>query len=184
MMRAQKENDRIRRIESVTAVKLITGSKAAGSRFITVFLLLLSLVSPWTAFGDEKKPEASQPVSITGIQFLTDTGDEAMLMINGSPVDGGMQFAEELVSAGGKEWLRIRMRPAVVREEKRFRLDSEIIGEVRLENDPAEKGAVVVSLELLPVVLTYSVSGVKNSSSVMVSVSSLDQKKGPGQTKK
>ncbi|MFA5353463.1 MAG: hypothetical protein WC291_04495 [Thermodesulfovibrionales bacterium] len=141
-----------------------------------ILSLILSLIIPLTALAGEKKADTGQAVSITGMQFLTDTGDEALLMITGSSGGGSPKFREELVRLEGKDWLRIRMNPAILSEEKRIRLDSLIIGEVRLEHDPEEKEAVLISLELLPVMLSYSVSSVKNSSNLMVSVTNLDRK--------
>ncbi|NTU41735.1 MAG: hypothetical protein HGA78_01515 [Nitrospirales bacterium] len=144
-----------------------------------IFSLILSFLLSWTASATEKKPvsaaPAAGPVSITGVQFLTDTGDETILMINAFPSEGVVEFSDQLVSFEGKDWLRVRIKPALVKEEKRVKLESANIGEARLENDANEKETALVSLELLPAMISYSVKGVRSSTSVMVTITNIDR---------
>lgn len=107
--------------------------------------------------GKVKKPFNISNVSIINAQ------EKAILVINLVPPDGQLEYKDEIESRDGKEWLKIRLKPAVRKTERSLKFESEFIGEVLVEEDKSERDALNVYVELIPPEIMYDIARIKNS---------------------
>ena len=86
-----------------------------------------------------------------------------MLVINVTNPNGRLDYADEIESKYGKEWLKLILKPALNNTEKIFKFSSAFIGEVRIEEDKSLPNRLLLYIELLPSNLTYDIARVKNT---------------------
>ena len=112
---------------------------------------------------EEKKQEKSQLYTVSKVSII-EAKNKAMLVINVTNPNGHLEYGDEIESKYGKEWLKLKIKPAVNATDKSFRFKSSYIGEVLVEEDKTG-GANLVNLyvELLPSGVTYDIARVKNT---------------------
>ncbi len=90
--------------------------------------------------------------------------NKAMLVINITNPNGSLEYRDEIESKYGKEWLKLRINPAVNSTEKSFRFTSAYIGEMLIEEDKTGgQNQVNMFIELLPSGITYDIARIKNT---------------------
>ena len=94
---------------------------------------------------------------------IIEAKDKAMLVINITNPNGHLDYADEIESKYGREWLKVSLKPAFNNTEKMFKFSSSFIGEVRIEEDKSLPNRLLLYIELLPSNLTYDIARVKNS---------------------
>lgn len=113
------------------------------------------------------KKEVKKPFSVNELSII-EAKEKAMLVINFTPPDGQLEYKDELESRYGKEWLKIKLRPATLKTERSMKFRSEFIGEVLVEEDKSEQDLLNVYVELIPAEVTFDISRIKNSLIVTV----------------
>jgi hypothetical protein len=86
-----------------------------------------------------------------------------MLVINITNPNGHLEYSDEIESKRGKEWLKLRMKPAIYKVQKSYKFKSAFVGDVILEDDPEEKNVLNIYVELLPSGVTFDIARVKNT---------------------
>lgn len=95
---------------------------------------------------------------------IIEAKNKAMLVINVTNPNGTLDYGDEIESKHGKEWLKVRVKPAVNSTEKLFKFKSGYIGEVRIEEDKTGgQNLVNIYIELLPAGVTYDIARIKNT---------------------
>jgi hypothetical protein len=101
---------------------------------------------------------------------IIEAKNKAMLVINVTDPNGRLDYGDEIESKYGKEWLKLRVKPAVSATEKLFKFKSAYVGEVRVEEyKNGGQSMVNVYIELIPSGLTYDIARVKNTLVVTLS---------------
>lgn len=127
-----------------------------------------------TAADEQKKPtiEASKkeemksgkPLYNVNKVSIIEAKNKAMLVINIANPNGNLEYGDEIESKYGKEWLKLRMKPAISSTEKSFKFKSTYVGEVLVEEDKTGgQNLVNVYIELLPSGVTYDIARIKNT---------------------
>lgn len=111
----------------------------------------------------EERPAVKDDLFVVNNVSIIEAKNKAMLVINIKNPDGHLEYGDEIESRYGKEWLKIRMKPAVNKTEKSFKFSSAFVGEVQLEEDKKGGGGLSVFIELIPPGLTYDIARVKNT---------------------
>jgi hypothetical protein len=112
---------------------------------------------------EEKKPDRPLLYNLSNVSII-EAKNKAMLVINISNPNGTLDYGDEIESKYGKEWLKLRMTPAVSSTEKLFKFKSAYVGEVRIEDDKTGgRNTVNVYIELVPSGLTYDIARIKNT---------------------
>jgi hypothetical protein len=91
-----------------------------------------------------------------------------MLIIKLTPSEGQFDYVEGIESRFNKEWLKIRLKPAIKKIERALKFESEFIGEVIIEEDKSEQYVLNIYVELIPAKVTFDVANVNNSLIVTV----------------
>jgi hypothetical protein len=94
---------------------------------------------------------------------IIEAKSKAMLVINITNPNGHLEYSDEIESKRGKEWLKLRMKPAIYKVQKSYKFRSAFVGEVILEDDPEEKNVLNIYVELLPAGVTFDIARVKNT---------------------
>lgn len=115
----------------------------------------------------ELKKELKQPFIVNNVSII-EAKEKAMLVIHVAPSDRQLEYKEEIESRFNKEWLKIRLKPAIRKTERSLKFKSKFIGEVILEEDKSEQDVLNVYVELIPSEVTFDVASVKNSLVVTV----------------
>ena len=117
----------------------------------------------------EKSPVAETPqkeqdevYKVSKVSII-EAKDKAMVVINITNPNGQLEYADEIESKYGKEWLKLLLKPALNNTEKTFKFSSAFIGEVRIEEDKTLKNRLFLYIELLPANITYDIARVKNT---------------------
>lgn len=115
-----------------------------------------------TVKKEEKKTDISQ-FNISKVSII-EAKSKAMLVINITNPNGSLDYGDEIESKYGKEWLKLRMKPAIRSTEKSFKFKSAYIGEVLIEEDKTGgQNLVNVYVELLPSGVSYDIARIKNT---------------------
>lgn len=110
---------------------------------------------------DNKTDKAQYNISKVSI---IEAKNKAMLVINVTNPNGNLDYGDEIESKHGKEWLKLRVKPATNSTEKIFKFKSGYIGEVRIEEDKTSgQNLVNIYIELLPAGVTYDIARIKNT---------------------
>ncbi len=96
--------------------------------------------------------------------------DTALFIVKIPGIAGALKFHEALESSGGKDWVRLRLRPAQSRLKETPKFKSAFIGEVKVRKG-AEEGELDILFELLPAKVKYSIK--KAEDSLIVSITPL-----------
>ncbi len=111
---------------------------------------------------EEKKTDKSQ-YNVSKVSII-EAKSKAMLVINITNPNGNLDYGDEIESRYGKEWLKLKMKPAINSTEKSFKFKSAYIGEVLIEEDKTGgQNLVNVYIELLPAGITYDIARIKNT---------------------
>jgi hypothetical protein len=116
-----------------------------------------------------EKPEkiVKKPFTLNDVSII-EAKEKAMLVINLTPPDGQLEYKDEIESRYGKEWLKIKLKPAIRKIEKSLKFKSEFIGEVLVEEDKSEQDLLNIYVELIPAEVTFDIARIKNSLIVTV----------------
>jgi len=111
---------------------------------------------------EEKKTEKSL-YTISRVSII-EAKNKAMLVINITNPNGSLDYGDEIESKYGKEWLKLRIKPAINSTEKSFKFKSAYVGEMLIEEDKTGgQNLVNVFIELLPSGVTYDIARIKNT---------------------
>ncbi len=111
---------------------------------------------------EEPKKKVRQPFNISNISIV-EAKEKAFLVINLTSSDEKLEYKDEIESRSGKEWLKIRLKPAVRKTEKSLKFKSEFIGEVYVEEDKSEQDTLNVYVEFIPQKIKYDIARFENS---------------------
>jgi len=115
-----------------------------------------------TAKKEEKKTDTLL-YNVSKVSII-EAKSKSMLVINISNPNGNLDYADEIESKYGKEWLKLRIKPAVNSTDKSFKFTSAYIGEMRIEEDKTGgQNLVNIFIELLPSGVTYDIARIKNT---------------------
>ncbi|MBI5632092.1 MAG: hypothetical protein HZA15_01210 [Nitrospirae bacterium] len=111
---------------------------------------------------EEKKSDKSQ-YNISKVSII-EAKSKAMLVINITNPNGNLDYGDEIESKFGREWLKLKVKPAINSTEKAFKFKSAYIGEVLIEEDKTSgQNLVNIYIELLPSGITYDIARIKNT---------------------
>lgn len=96
---------------------------------------------------EEKKAEA-KTLEITNVS-LVEPRKKSTISIHIPNLDGMVKYNAFTETANGKKWIVIKIKPAVNKVEKAVKFDSSFVGNVVIEEDKKEKGAVLIKIEQL-----------------------------------
>ena len=112
---------------------------------------------------EEMKPVAPHLYNISNVSII-EAKEKVMLVINITNPNGNLEYGDEIESKLGKDWLKLKMKPAVNSTGKTFRFKSAFVGEVMIEEDKAGgQNLVNMYIELIPSGLTYDIARIKNT---------------------
>lgn len=115
-----------------------------------------------SAKKEEKKADKAL-YNISKVSII-EAKSKAMLVINISNPNGNLDYGDEIESKYGKEWLKLRIKPAINSTEKSFKFKSTYIGEMLIEEDKTGgQNLVNIFIELLPSGVTYDIARIKNT---------------------
>lgn len=109
-----------------------------------------------------KIEKPSQPFSVSNISII-EAKNKAMLVINITNPNGHLDFSDEIESRYGKEWLKLKLSPALNKTEKSFKFSSAFVGEVLIEEDKERRNALSIFVQLLPSGVTFDIARIKNT---------------------
>ena len=95
----------------------------------------------------EKKAEA-KALEITNVS-LVEPKKKSTISIHIPNLDAAIKYSASAETIGGKKWIVIKIKPAVSKIEKAVKFESSFVGNVVVEEDKKEKGAVLVKIEQL-----------------------------------
>lgn len=111
---------------------------------------------------EEPKKKVRQPFNISNISIV-EAKEKAFLVINLTSSDEKLEYKDVIESRSGKEWLKIRLKPAARKIEKSLKFKSEFIGEVYVEEDKSEQDTLNVYVEFIPQKIIYDIARFENS---------------------
>ncbi len=95
----------------------------------------------------EKNAEA-KALEITNIS-LVEPKNKSTISIHIPNLDSAVKYDAFTETVSGKKWIVIKIKPAVNKVEKAVKFDSSFVGNMLVEEDKKEKGAVLVKIEQL-----------------------------------
>lgn len=95
----------------------------------------------------EKKAEA-KTIEITNIS-LVEPKKKSTISIHIPNLDAAVKYSASTATVEGKKWIIVRIKPAVSKIEKAMKFESSFVGNVVVEEDKKDKGAVFVKIEQL-----------------------------------
>jgi len=95
----------------------------------------------------EKKAEA-KVLEITNVS-LVEPKKKSTISIHIPNLDAAVKYSASTETVEGKKWIVVRIKPAVSKIEKAVKFESSFVGNVVVEEDKKEKGAVLVKIEQL-----------------------------------
>jgi hypothetical protein len=95
----------------------------------------------------EEKAEA-KALEITSIS-LVEPKKKSTISIHIPNFDAAIKYSASTETVEGKKWIVVRIKPAVSKIEKAVKFESSFVGNVMVEEDKKEKGAVLVKIEQL-----------------------------------
>jgi hypothetical protein len=111
---------------------------------------------------EEHKKKTRHPFNISNISIV-EAKEKAFLVIKLTSSDEKLEYKDEIESRSGKEWLKIRLKPAVRNTEKPWKFKSEFIGEVYVEEDKSEQDILNIYVEFIPQKIIYDIARFENS---------------------
>ncbi len=111
---------------------------------------------------EEPKKKIRHPFNISNISIV-EAKEKAFLVIKLTSSDEKLEYKDKIESRSGKEWLKIRLKPAVRNTEKPWKFKSEFIGEVYVEEDKSEQDTLNVYVEFIPQKIIYDIARFENS---------------------
>ncbi len=111
---------------------------------------------------EKPKKKVKQPFNISNISIV-EAKEKAFLVIKLTSSDEKLEYKDKIESRSGKEWLKIRLKPAVRNTEKPWKFKSEFIGEVYVEEDKSEQDTLNVYVEFIPQKIIYDIARFENS---------------------
>jgi len=111
---------------------------------------------------EKPKKKVKQPFNISNISIV-EAKEKAFLIIKLTSSDEKLEYKDKIESRSGKEWLKIRLKPAVRNTEKPWKFKSEFIGEVYVEEDKSEPDTLNVYVEFIPQKIIYDIARFENS---------------------
>lgn len=112
---------------------------------------------------EETKPATSHLYHVSNVSII-EAKEKVMLVINVTNPNGNLEYGDEIESKYGKDWLKVKMKPAVNSTEKTFKFKSAYVGEVLIEEDKTGgQNMVNMYIELIPAGLTYDIARIKNT---------------------
>lgn len=115
-----------------------------------------------------EKPSAPRLFSLSNISII-EAKNKAMLVINITNPNGHLEYSDVIESRYGKEWLKLRIKPAVRASDKLFKFRSAFVGDVMVEEDRAEQDTLNVFIEMIPSGITFDIARIKNTLVVTLS---------------
>lgn len=119
------------------------------------------------------KPEPAQKARFFTVSDISmmEAGGKGLLVISGDfPANAAaVKYKKSLRKIQDREWLSISLTPAVRKTAATVKLNSEIIGEVLIENDTKEKDTVNIYIEFKDKTPFFDISEQKNALAVMIS---------------
>ena len=97
---------------------------------------------------------------ITDIK-LVEAGPRVLLIVEVPGLSKALQYETKLETSGGKDVIRLRLKPAEKEIKKEVTFASNIIGDIKVNDDPQQR-AVEVVIELLARKVQYSVKKSEN----------------------
>ncbi|HEX8948038.1 MAG TPA: hypothetical protein VF790_03695 [Dissulfurispiraceae bacterium] len=113
-----------------------------------------------------KEAKSKHPHEITNIS-LVESKKKSTITIHIPNLDGSLKYNASTETIGGKKWAVVKVNPTVNKVEKSLKFESSFIGDVVVEEDAREKGAVEVKIELLKPA-RFHVAKEKNALSVIL----------------
>lgn len=111
----------------------------------------------------EAKPAASLLYHVSNVSII-EAKEKEMLVITVTNPNGNLEYGDEIESKSGKDWLKVKMKPAVNSTEKTFKFKSAYVGAVIVEEDKSGgQNLVNMYIELIPAGLTYDIARIKNT---------------------
>lgn len=101
---------------------------------------------------------------------IIEAKNKAMVIINMKALSGEFEYKERRESLHEKEWIVLKLKPAVNKTKAMWKFDSAFVGEVRIEENKAEPGSLSVWIEAKAKDFIVDVNRVKDS--LVVSISS------------
>lgn len=114
-----------------------------------------------------EKPE-QKPFSISNVSII-EAKNKAMLVINITNPNGHLDYTDGIESRYGKEWLKLRMKPAIRKSEKSYKFKSAFVGDVMVEEDKSDQNTLNIFVELVPSGVTFDIARIKNTLIVTLS---------------
>ena len=112
---------------------------------------------------EQVKPGAPHLYNVKNVSII-EAKEKVMLVINITNPNGNLEYGDEIESKQGKDWLKLKMKPAVNSAGKTFRFKSAYVGEVMIEEDKTGgQNLVNMFIELIPSGLTYDIARIKNT---------------------
>ncbi|BCB97451.1 hypothetical protein JZK55_23730 [Dissulfurispira thermophila] len=95
----------------------------------------------------EKKAEA-RTLEITNVS-LVEPKKKSTISIHIPNLDSTVKYSAFTETIEGKKWIIVKIKPAVSKIEKTIKFESSFVGNVMVEEDKKDKGAVLVKIEQL-----------------------------------
>ncbi len=111
---------------------------------------------------DKKIEKQIEPFKVSNISII-EAKNKAMLVVNITNPNGRLEYSDEIESKYGKEWLKLRISPALNLVEKSLKFTSAFVGEVLVEEDKSKPNTLYIYIELIPSGVTFDIARVKNT---------------------
>ena len=111
---------------------------------------------------DKKIEKQIEPFKVSNISII-EAKNKAMLVVNITNPNGHLEYSDEIESKYGKEWLKLKISPALNKVEKSLKFTSAFVGEVLVEEDKSRPNTLFIYIELIPSGITFDIARVKNT---------------------
>ncbi|MDP2166924.1 MAG: hypothetical protein Q8J64_01180 [Thermodesulfovibrionales bacterium] len=108
--------------------------------------------------------EEAAPAKVFAVSEINiiEAQNKALLVINIIGMSNELEYKEGLESSGGKDWVRLRLKPAENRLKKSPVFKSMFIGEVKVKQGPSQ-GELDILFDLLPSKVKYDIKRAEDS---------------------
>lgn len=105
-----------------------------------------------------------QPSAVNDVTLIEAKNKEKLVISISSPGAGDkLVCSDGIESRYGREWLKIRVTPAVNKAKKSYKFKSAFVGDVQIEEDKDVKNTLDIYVELTSPGVSYDVARVKNT---------------------
>ncbi len=111
-----------------------------------------------------KAAKAKHSLEVTNVSIV-ESKKKSVITIHIPHLDGTLKYNASTEMVDGKRWAIIKVTPTTSKVDKALKFDSSFVGNVTIEEDKRDKGAVLVKMELLKPA-RFHVTKEKNSLSV------------------